>query len=302
MIQNHSEVLLQAGELSVSVLPSLGAGISQLSWKRNETVLNLMRPAPKGCSSASDTNFLLAPYSNRIRDARFSFAGKEHQLRGAEKHAIHGDIRSRQFEVLQQSDCSLVLQFQSASVADFNYPWPLTVQVRYDLTPSKLSVVIEVENCADEPVPVGAGFHPYFPRRFAPGEEVELEFNARGIYLYDDGLPLPTAAAVRVPENFSFASQRALVEGIDHCYSGWGGLAKLRWPETMVGLDVTGTAPVSHLVLYTPQGSDYFAVEPVSNCTDAFNLAAKGFTHTGMVVLKPKARMAAQMEIAVVSL
>ena len=49
------------------------------------------------------------------------------------------------------------------------------------------------------------------------------------------------------------------------------------------GWGVSG--PLGFLVVYTPPGEDFFCAEPVSNATDAFNLAAAGRTDTGMLVL-----------------
>ena len=52
-------------------------------------------------------------------------------------------------------------------------------------------------------------------------------------------------------------------------------------------MTMTATGQLSFLVVYTPAGEDFFCVEPVSNCTDAFNLAAQGRADTGMRVLPP---------------
>ena len=38
-------------------------------------------------------NFHMIPYSNRIRDARFTFRGEHVQLENAAAHAIHGALR-----------------------------------------------------------------------------------------------------------------------------------------------------------------------------------------------------------------
>jgi len=43
---------------------------------------------------------------------------------------------------------------------------------------------------------------------------------------------------------------------------------------------MTASQPLGALYLYVPPGSDYFCLEPASNITDAFNLAAAG--RTGM--------------------
>jgi len=46
-------------------------------------------------------------------------------------------------------------------------------------------------------------------------------------------------------------------------------------------------AEIRFLVVYSPPGEPYFCAEPVTNCTDAFNLAVQGRTDTGMIVLAP---------------
>jgi aldose 1-epimerase len=48
-------------------------------------------------------------------------------------------------------------------------------------------------------------------------------------------------------------------------------------------------------VVYSPAGEDFFCVEPVSHCTDAFNLAAQGRADTGMLTLHPGASLSAAM-------
>jgi aldose 1-epimerase len=47
--------------------------------------------------------------------------------------------------------------------------------------------------------------------------------------------------------------------------------------------------------LFTPAGEDFLCVEPVSHCTDAFNMAAAGATDTGSRVLAPGERFEARV-------
>jgi hypothetical protein len=55
--------------------------------------------------------------------------------------------------------------------------------------------------------------------------------------------------------------------------------------------------PLGFLVVYSPAGKDYFCVEPVSHCTDAFNLAAQGRADTGMLTLEVGASVSAVMRL-----
>jgi aldose 1-epimerase len=49
--------------------------------------------------------------------------------------------------------------------------------------------------------------------------------------------------------------------------------------------------------VYTPPGASYFCAEPVSHCTDAFNLAAQARDDTGMLVLEPGASVSAAVRL-----
>ena len=52
------------------------------------------------------------------------------------------------------------------------------------------------------------------------------------------------------------------------------------------------------LVIFTPAGEDFFCAEPVSHCTDAFNLAAAGADGTGMAVLAPGAELSGTVTLS----
>ncbi len=61
---------------------------------------------------------------------------------------------------------------------------------------------------------------------------------------------------------------------------------------------VTADDPLRFLVVYTPPGESYFCAEPVSHCTDAFNLADRGRNDTGMIVLPPGKAASATVRFA----
>ena len=281
--------VLASGPLKLEVLPQLGASISSFTFQNGDHVCHLMRPAPSGTDNPSDTNFLLAPYSNRIRDGAFSFQGNSYQLENSKSHAIHGDLRSRKFDVVGKSQNMVLMQFESKSVDDFNFPFSLRYRVQYELSSHKLRCVLHITNTDEKVAPVGGGFHPYFPRSLQENkseEDVHLQFDARKIYLYQKE-PLPDSPPATIPEKFLFRDRSKIREGIDHCYVGWDGEAQMSWPKTGVWMRLSAPEPLQHLVLYTPAGQDYFALEPVSNCTDAFNLADQGVEDTGIIEIAP---------------
>ena len=72
---------------------------------------------------------------------------------------------------------------------------------------------------------------------------------------------------------------------LDNAFVGWNGRAEISHPALIIEV----TSPLRVLVVYTPPDEDFFCVEPVSNVTDAFNLAATGQPDTGLIVLPPGA-------------
>ena len=70
-------------------------------------------------------------------------------------------------------------------------------------------------------------------------------------------------------------------------------------PERRPTLDVHADPPLSFLVVYTPPGQTFFCAEPVSHCTDAFNLAVQGRKDTGMAVLAPGATLTGRARFSI---
>ena len=101
---------LNDGKLRLHLVPEIGGSIVDFSANVGGQWLPIMRCGEEPLSSSSNaSSFVLIPYSNRVRDGRFSFAGKSYQLRHADKHAIHGDVRDRPHNVLDRGEFKVVL-------------------------------------------------------------------------------------------------------------------------------------------------------------------------------------------------
>lgn len=276
-------ITLQTDRLTASIAPQIGASVTEFALLQPDgSKLQLMRPAPEGFQKSSQANFIMAPYSNRIRDARFAFRSTEHQLRFAEKHAIHGDMRDRPWKVVTQTATEATFEFDSREVENFNYPWNCLARVTYTLTSNELVSTLVLANTSPSTMPAGGGFHPYFMKALTPGELVEIQFDAQGIFLYEGKLPFSDQSPQAVAEEYNFSALRPVTEGIDHGYTGWSGKARFVWPKSKVTLEVTATDSARQAILYTPPGEPFFAFEPVSMSTDGFNLKARGAKDTGV--------------------
>lgn len=288
---------LESDALRLSVDPEIGGTVLRLDLRREGGWVPLLRPSPVPLGRSSNgASFTLAPYSNRIRDGVFIFEGRRYTLRHPEKHAIHGDVRDRPWRVVRNTSSLAELEIRSADFADFNFPFALSCAVRFELQGTALTMALRLRNESSGNMPAGLGFHPYFQRALVPGENVALGLAVSGVYPGET--PLPTGPPVPVTPAQDFSRLRPLDVTLDHCFAGWNGRALLRWPTSDVTLHVEAGPDVSHVILYSPPGEPFFALEPVTNSNDGFNAFANGEAGTGVAVLAPGETLALEVRLA----
>ena len=278
---------LQNENLRVKLAPDIGGSMVECSVNRGGQWIPIMRQADEPLARSSKaSSFVLIPYSNRLRDGRFAFEGITYQLRGAEKHAIHGDVRDRPLRVIRNNQDGVVFEFDSKNFEDINFPFPFSAKMLYAIEGYTLSSHIAITNTGSGNMPSGCGFHPYFNRRL-PGStgEVELELAVRGVYPGET--PLPTGPPVPLQPEQDFRVQRPLTIGLDHCFAGWSRYGVIDWPGSGIKVRIQADPGMDHVILYSPKGESFFALEPVTHANDGFNLLANGDRNCGVVVLQP---------------
>lgn len=276
-------LLLHAADLELGVVPETGGGTGRFVLRDGAHQVHLMRDVPEGWRDNIFAlgNFALVPYSNRIAHGKFTFNGQNVSLPTNDgPNALHGHGFLKPWTVTRRDSASMELQYYHA--AD-SWPWPYLATQTYSLSPGRLDRTLEIRNDGDSPMPAGFGDHPYFPRNAG----VRLTANVTHVWRADPTL-IPIERET-LPEQWDF-SRGVAVETLilDHCFGGWDGVAIIDYPEE--GLRITITADpdlFGHLVIYVPPGETMFCVEAVSNCNDAFNLAARGVEGTGMRVIAP---------------
>ena len=145
-------------------------------------------------------------------------------------------------------------------------------------------------NLSNAPMPYGFGLHPYFPKTPA----CTLTAGVKGFWEIDREV-MPTRL-IAVPGHADPTRGMTIsTVDLDNCYTGFGGHAVVTWPELRASVSMTASASLSFLVVYAPPTESYFCVEPVSNSTDAFNLAAAGRRDTGMLTLEPGQSVSARV-------
>jgi aldose 1-epimerase len=287
---SEAPITLHIGRFELGLDPACGGCIT---FFRTDGI-ELMRPAADGFAENGgarlSSSYPLVPFSNRIADGRFAFAGKDYQLAlnmPEEGHAIHGHGWENGWQVEARSETEAVLGFTHRVDGT---PFDYQARQRFTLGPEGLEVVIEVRNQGAGPMPAGLGLHPYFPR----SEALTLKAPADHVWLLDRR-KLPTEK-VRPPAEWDFSAPRRLAPiDIDHCFGGWAGRARLHWPERELSLEIEAEPVFGHLVVYVPPGRDFVCVEPVSHVNDGVNLMARGVEGTGVRVLAPGESLAGRV-------
>ncbi|WP_104668237.1 aldose 1-epimerase [Ensifer adhaerens] len=240
--------------------------------------------------------FPLVPYSGPVVGGRFSFLGKNYRLPRTHHRQtvpIHGDGWVSPWQTSCQGQATLELALEHTGVT--GYPFRYSVHQRLRLSPNELEVELAVTNAGQEPMPVGIGFHPFFPK---DNDTTVKTLNPLVWSQPDSGGsidPQPT------PAELDFTAGRKL-EGIvlDHCFSGWSRHAILTWPSRGYSLVLEADETLDKIVVFAPENEGYFCVEPVSNVDDGFNKMALGVSGHGVQCVAPGGSISGRMRLSFV--
>src|SRR5688500_11325426 len=229
-------VTLSAGDANLVLVPALGGAVARYWTERGGRTWEWLRPAPQAALAAGDpfetAAFPLVPYSNRIRNGRFRFRGVEVSLplnRPPERHSIHGHGWQAAWTATEVATSVARLEYRHRADA---WPWTYRAGQRVVLTPSTLTVELMLENTSDAAMPVGLGWHPYFPRTAA----TTLTAVVDAMWATDD----ETLPIAQEPPPVDLA--RGLCPdavALDASFVGWRRHAVIAWPERRARLTLT---------------------------------------------------------------
>lgn len=286
--------------LQLTVDPNQGVNVLAGYVQRQGVWLPFMPDVTASDTDLKASSFLLAPYSNRIENGQFAFQGKEYQLTNGARHASHGDVRGRPWQITQQSATAIRCTFDSRTFADVNWPWPFSATVAYVLKENILSSQLTVTNEGETPMPAGLGWHPYYNRTLTrQGEAVTLHFQAPLVYPDANDNRIPSGPVQPVAPDQDFHEERELTPAnfIDACFYGYDGDGTIAWPESGVRLRYRASANCRHLILFNP-AKPYFAAEPVTNANNGVNLLAAGDPTSGISILQPNETLVATFDVS----
>jgi aldose 1-epimerase len=279
----------------VGILPETGASLAFGRVRDGDRWLDVLRPTPFTCldNPESCASFPMIPWSNRLRDAQFTFRGIEYQLRpnADDGSAMHGVARDLPWAVEYADGTKMDVSLDTRRFEGVNFPWHFSARLTFELAQELFEIITQVRNEDATPMPAGFGHHPYFLRRLVndpAGPDVHLLSDCSQAFPLEAGIP--TGPAMPVPPQLDFRTYRPLGDTpFNDCLTGCSGGLALEYVDPGLVLAIWANPGIfKHIVLYAPPEKPYFAVEPVTNANDGFNLHEKGIAGSGVFVLEPK--------------
>ncbi len=298
-------LMIESAHWQIGVLPETGASIAFGKIKYGGEWRDFFRPTAEAdyTKVSNCSSFVLVPYSNRIRERRFTFRGQSYELRPSKPDGtvMHGVGRDLPWHVKQSDASQVVATFQSTDYENINFPWRFSARVTYQVEDEQFTIQTSIKNEDGSAMPAGFGHHPYFQRTFASERDtVSVQIPCDQYFPLEDSLP--TGAPQPIPLRLDYRQLKALGdESINDCLTGREADQPIRMAYTESGQTVTFSAdPIfTCFIFFTPPGKPFFAIEPVTNANDGFNLYAQGVPNSGVFELEPGEERSGLIKFAV---
>jgi aldose 1-epimerase len=225
---------------------------------------------PMGERPPGGAGQILAPWPNRIRDGRYTFDGRTHELALTEPehaNAIHGLVRRLPWVLVDKHENQITAE---CSISDEpGYPFRLRLTTTWSVSDDGLRAEHAAENVGFEPAPFGLGVHPYLCVRGV--DRAALTVPADDVLLADTrGLPgreVPVADA-----DVDFRTTAVIgTRQLDHAFRATGPVVRLDDVELWRGEAFPWVQVFTGDTLDEPRRRRSVAIEPMTCPADAFN-------------------------------
>ena len=285
---------LSCGALSLVLAPEAGGSIARLDYAdgSGNQIPVLCGRGPESDGALAQASFPLVPYSNRIREGRFTFRGREVRIARnmeSDPSPLHGQGWLARWQVVRIGETEAELLFVHPAG---EWPWSYEARQVFAIDEAGLTVVLTCTNSSDGPMPCGLGQHPYFPCT----AETVLDAEVESVWTIDDKvLPVEKLPA---EGRYNLRNRRVAGQDLDNGFGGWGGRATVEDPS--LPFRITMSSPdADFFQLYSPPSGELFVIEPVSHANAALNEPEEAWAELGLKVLEPGETMSLTMRLDV---
>ncbi|WP_417522639.1 hypothetical protein [Marinovum sp.] len=280
---------LQSPRFHMEVSPRLGASVLTFDLRRQSHWVPVLAPLDDRCLGIdAAAMFPMAPFANRARDNALHLETRSFALQPNtdDPLALHGVAWQRAWSVTQTGPQHVAMRLDLTG----RYPLTVAMTCAIALIPEGARFALTLQNTGAEPVPVGMGFHPYFPRR----PDTRVAFAAEA--LWPEGAGHLPRGRTAIPGVEDYKGLRPLPDTWrNQCYSGWSGSARIVQPSLDHEVRMTARGLEALMMFATPE-MDRFALEPQSHVS--------GETRTGpdgLMRLDPGQSVTSEMTLEVLS-
>lgn len=283
----EEQAILRVGDLNsyFEVAPSQGGRVINLVIENIPIITE-----PDGIDYAdSYAASVLFPFPNRIEDGVYNFNNVDYVLtcnQTKEHNALHGLIYNQAFDVVERIENKEKAEIKLAYFSDGSFdgfPFKFKVELTYELFSNEFLCQIKVTNTDEYAFPFALGWHPYFST--SEKNKSSLQFKSKN-QLINNHRNIPVEVKSRleaVSLNFD--------QSFDDCFELASNEALFQTPQYQLTLKLDNTS--NYLQIYTPEGKNVIAIEPMTAPANCFNNglglkileAAASHTETWMLII-----------------
>jgi aldose 1-epimerase len=257
------ELRIGDGEVEAVLLPEAGARLHRFSAFGHDLLRTPSDPAEHLRDPIAWGGYVMAPWCNRLAAVPTPVGRRTVRLASnfPDGSAIHGQVHAIPWTVTGSGTCSV------RAGAD-GWPWPYEVTLSAIASNAWLSLQWRLTNLADEPMPAGMGFHPWWRR------PIQLHVGA-GLAYASNIAPIPDPEPVT--DALDLRTLAAPADGLDGTWTDASPPpVALAWPELGVRATITTSASARYVAVATPPQLDAIAVEPQTHAPDGLRRLLDG--------------------------
>lgn len=279
-------ITITNNKISASI-DTLGAELIRLEkdnqnyiWTVDETYWNKTSP-------------ILFPIVGRLKNDTYSIENKTYEL------PRHGFARNFEFQIVNQTESSVVFVLESNSETLKNYPFEFQLQLEYKLVGNELIMKYSVENKSKVSMPFSIGAHPAFTIEDS-FSDYSLKFNQTEEFIsYELDNEQFNAASKKIQSekgiinlNYTLFEKDALV--FKHLQSNE--LTILKKKEPVLSVQFEG---FPYLGIWTKPNAPFLCIEPWCGLADNRNHNGNIFEKEGINFLQAKETFSKTIKIKI---